>query len=596
MPIRERVPPAFVLTASLGVAACFGLSGCMGVIGGGADAASESPEPSTPTHFVCNEELVQETLPLRRLSKVQYQNTIRDLVRHALPTDADAVMVAVEPSFARIPDDLRSGPDKHYAGFSKLDQAVQQAHIDGAYVVAAAVGEALTASDARLTAAVGSCASDADAANDDDCLDAFIRDFGERALRRPVTAADVTFYRGPAGAAPFDAADYADVIALLLNSPHALYFVEHGQSGEARKAELEAYELASRLSYHFWQTLPDEELFAAARSGDLLSEDVFAAQVERVFADPKTRDALGAFFAQWLENTTLEELDSRVGTPVFDAFAGDFTPGPELREAMLAEVVDAAAYYAFDHGGSYEDLFRSNRSFARTDDLAAIYGVAPWSGEGEPPALGVERVGLITRAAFLATGSANTRPVMKGVFIRKALLCDEIPPPPPNAAANPPQLSDSLSTREVVEELTHDGVCAGCHMTVINPLGFSTENFDALGRLRSEQPLYDEETGEQVGTAEIDTETVPAVDDGDATVSRGAGDIVDLIMQSAKPNACFARQYFRFTFGRMEDLASDACALADVKQALDDDRPLAEVLRTVALSAAFRERTFAEGE
>lgn len=570
---------------------------CTGVIGGGpSDTAPPDKEPSTPTSFVCDEELVQDTLPLRRLSLVQYRNTVRDLVRYALPSEVDSVMVDVSPSFERIPDDLRVGPDQHYAGFSHLDQAVQQDHIDGAYAVAVAVGEALTLNDARLGEAVGSCATDADTQNDDACLDDFIRDFGERALRRAVTDEDVAFYRGPAGQAPFDGADYADVIGLLLNAPHMLYFVEHGEDGESQKAPLDGYELASRISYHFWQTMPDEELFAAARSGDLLGEEGYAAQIERVFNHANTRAALSSFFGEWLENTTLEELDSRVGTPVFDAFAGGFTPGPELRERMLAEVVDAATYYAFESGGTFDALFTSNKSFAKTDDLAAIYGVAPWSGEGEPPDMGPERAGLITRAAYVATGSANTRPVMKGVFIRKALLCDEIPPPPPNAAANPPQLSDSLSTREVVEELTGDGVCAGCHVTVINPLGFATENFDALGRLRSEQPLFDEDTGEQVGVADIDTSSVPAIDDGDATVSAGAADLVGLIAASEKPNACFARQYFRFTFGRMEDLDKDACALADVKRALDDDQPLAEVLRTMALSTAFRQRTFSEGE
>jgi hypothetical protein len=574
-----------------------GAAACTGIIGDGSDtgAPGEKP-PSTPTNFVCDEELVQDALPLRRLSFVQYRNTITDIVRFALPDEADAVMAAVETSFDRLPDDLRIGPDKHYAGFTHLDQAVQQDHIDGAYIIAENIGAELTATESRLAAVVGACATDADDGNDDACLDDFIRSFGERALRRAVAEEDVTFYREPAGTAPFDAADYGDVIALLLNAPHMLYFVEHGQEADGRKVDLDAYELASRISYHFWQTLPDEELFEAARSGVLLTEEGYAAQIDRVFNHPRTRAALASFFSQWLENTTLEELDSRVGTPVFDAFAGALTPGPELRERMLAEVVDAATYYAFSGEHTFTDFVTSNKSFARTDDLAAIYGVAPWSGEGEPPDMGPERAGLITRAAYLATGSANTRPVMKGVFLRKAFLCDEIPPPPPNAAANPPQLSDSLSTREVVEELTGDGVCAGCHTTVINPLGFATENFDALGRVRTEQTLFDEDTGEAVGTAEIDTTSVPAVDDGDDAESTGAHDLLDLIVESEKPSACFARQYFRFTFGRIEDLDKDACVLAGVKEALDEGEPLAEVLRRVALSSAFRQRTFAEGE
>jgi uncharacterized protein DUF1592/uncharacterized protein DUF1588 len=573
------------------VPAVVGAAACTGLIGDG-DDGSESEPTSTATSFVCHPDAVPESLPLRRLSRVQFENTVGDLVRFALPGEADAVIGAIDPLFERMPEDLRIGPDKHYAGYTRLDQAVQQDHVDGAYGVAAAVGEALTSNDTRLGEVVGPCAVDADAGNDDACLDDFIQSFGERALRRAVGADDVAFYRQPAGQAPFEPADYADVIALLLNAPHLLYIVEHGAEGSDAIAPLDGYELASRLSFHFWQTMPDETLFAAARSGDLATEAGWQAQVERVLADPRTDAAIASFFGEWLENTTLEELDSRVGTPVFDAFAGDYMPGADLREHMLAEVVDAALYYTRDAKGSYEDFFASQKSFAKTDDLAAIYGLAPWTG-GEPPDFGdPTRAGLLTRAAYLATGSANTRPIMKGVFIRKAILCDEIPPPPPNAAANPPMLSDAMSTRQVVEELTKTGVCASCHPSFINPLGFASENFDALGRKRSEQTLYDADTGAVVGTAPIDTTGIPHVDEGDETAIGGAADLVELVLASEKPRACFARQYFRFTFGRIEDLDKDGCALADVKSALDDGLPLAEVLRAVAMSKNFRERSF----
>jgi hypothetical protein len=576
----------------LGIGALTGA--CTGVIGDGPSGGPGGPGGPgvTPTSFACDEGQVPEALPLRRLSHLQYRNTVADLVRFASPSAAAEILAEAEPLFGQLPGDQRVGPDKHYAGFTRLDQALQQQHVDGAYSVAEMIGAGLTSPPSRLAELAGACAMDTDAGNDDACLDGMIQKFGERALRRPVTAEDVAFYRGPAGAAPFEAADYADVVALLLNAPHMLYFVEHGQEGGDPTAPLDAYELASRLSYHFWQTLPDEQLFTAARSGDLLTEAGFAAEVDRVFNDPRTREAVGELFGQWLDNTTLEELDARVGTPLFDAFTAGYTPGPELREHMLAEVTDAALYYTFEEQGTLRDLITSRRSFARTEDLAGLYHVPVWSG-GEPPEFTEpERVGLLTRAAYLATGSANTRPIMKGVFIRKALLCDEIPPPPPNAAANPPQLSDTLSTREVVEELTGDGTCNSCHGVSINALGFATENFDSLGRVRAEQTLFDPETGEVVGTAKVDTAAVPRVELGDEQVAENAEELTNLIAASPKPYACFARQYFRFTFGRLEDLKRDSCALADVKLALDEGKPMADVLRTIAKSKAFRMRSF----
>jgi len=543
--------------------------------------------------FSCDAAATPESVPLRRLSRLQYRNTIHDIVRFAVPSSASAVIDSIGPLVTQLPDDQRIGPDKHYAGFSRRDQSLQQQHVDGAYAVATGVGALLTQSPERLGELAGACATDGDAQNDDACLDAMIRKLGERALRRPVTDEDVAFYRGPAGDAPFEPADWADVVALLLSSPHLLYFVEHGQEGSGSSAPLDAYELASRLSYHFWQTLPDEELFAAARSGDLLSDAGYEAQVSRIFADPRTRDAVGEFFGQWLENSTLEELDARAGTPLFDAFAGQTAVGPDLREEMLAEVTDAALHHTFDAPGSFRDLLMSRQSFARTEALASIYGVPVWSSGEEPPTfVEPERVGIITRAAFLSTGSANTRPIMKGVFIRKALLCDEIPPPPPNAAANPPALSESQSTRQVVEDLTSGGACAACHASIINPLGFVTENFDALGRLRSEQVLFDPATGEVVGSTPIDTSAVTRVETSDASVSNGAADLMNDIAESPKPYACFARQYFRFTFGRAENDKRDGCALADMNAALAAGKPMAEVLVSIARSEAFRTRSF----
>ncbi|HRI67831.1 MAG TPA: DUF1592 domain-containing protein [Polyangium sp.] len=580
--IRRPLPWLFGLGALTGA--------CTGIIG-------DDDKPggtTTPASFTCDAEAVPAAVPLRRLSHIQYRNTIQDIIRFAAPQTAATAIAAVSPIMDQLPVDQRIGPDKHYAGFSRRDQALQQEHVDGLYAVGAAVGAALTNTTAALEDVAGTCATDADVTNDDACLDALIGRVGERALRRPVRPEDVTFYRGPAGTAPFEPADYADVLALLLNAPHLMYFVEHGQDGTAESVPLDAYELASRLSYHFWQTLPDDELFAVAKSGELLTDAGYATQLQRVFADPRTRGAVGEFFGQWLENSTLEELDSRAGTPLFDAFSGATVVGPDLREAMLQEVTDAALYYTFDSPGGFRDLLLDRHSFAKAPDLAAIYGVSPWSS-GEPPTFGeMERVGLLTRAAYLSTGSANTRPIMKGVFIRKAILCDDIPAPPPNAAANPPQLSPTLSTREVVEELTGNGACASCHAITINPLGFATENFDSLGRVRQTQTLFDTGTGMVVGTAVIDTTTVPRIDTADETKSAGAADLMQLIANNPKPYACFARQYFRYTFGRMEDQKRDGCALAEMKIALDDSKPMADVLVQIAKSKAFRSRSFAE--
>ncbi len=150
-----------------------------------------------------------------------------------------------------------------------------------------------------------------------------------------------------------------------------------------------------------------------------------------------------------------------------------------------------------------------------------------------------------------------------------------------------------MTTRQVVEEMTQKTgtVCAGCHTTVINPLGFATEGFDALGRFRTEQRLFDA-NGNEVAKKPVDTHSIPMVENGDMSPSTGPADLARLIVASGKADACLARNYFRFTFGRWEDLASDGCALETIRKELDGGGSIGALMKAVALAPAFRRRTF----
>ncbi|MDD9971579.1 MAG: DUF1592 domain-containing protein [Myxococcales bacterium] len=584
--------------------------------------------------FVCDPSESAERLRFRRLTTRQYRNTLRDTVAAALsnPTTgwdldtANALMTTIEPSLARLPQDqrFRAAEDLH-GSYRRLDQAVDQAHVQAWYQIALAAANWLTESRDRLEILAGTCAVDGDPGNDGSCLADFVARFGAIALRRPLTAAERARYEGfyapdgsPAGEDPLG---FADVVAGLLNAPQFLYVVEHGQAQSAQSAQskqskqspqspqsteaqttwpteavpLSAHELAARLSFHFWNSMPDEQLLALAESGEILEAVTYAAEVERLFRDARTRDTVREFFRDWLKLEDLPELDMNNSFPVFQRFAGEQLPSPDLREAMIDEVLDLLDYHTWEQQADLFDLLTTDLAFARTEELAALYGLPVWNGQGKPPAFPPgARPGILTRAAFLATGSANTRPVMKGVFIRRNILCDDIPPPPDNAAANTPLVSEDLSTREVVEELTEaDGsVCASCHATAINPLGFATEGFDALGRAREEQVLLSQD-GEIVGMAEINTRSVPRVFPDDATPSEGPADLMRLIADSGKAEACLARHYFRFTFGRFEDKTRDGCVLEALRQGLSEGGNLPRMLKEVALSPAFRSRSFA---
>jgi hypothetical protein len=184
------------------------------------------------------------------------------------------------------------------------------------------------------------------------------------------------------------------------------------------------------------------------------------------------------------------------------------------------------------------------------------------------------------------------------VFIRRNILCDDIPPPPPGANAKPPDLGPNMTTRESVAAITEmpGTICAGCHASIINPLGYATESFDSLGRFRTAQRLFDA-SGNQTGTKPIDTAVVPQVNLGDTTPAATPADLMSLVAGSGKVEACLARSFFRFTYGRWEDPTVDGCALEDARQVLigggnGGGGTITDLLRAAVTSAEFKRRTF----
>lgn len=615
---------------SLGLCAVVGLSACTGRL---SNADAEDPEilnpnkpntsknnnkPGVPPDqnnvtqnngqpvrraqpFTCDASTRGPELPLRRLSMQQYRQSIQSVLTSSLGGQADMVMTSLGESLAKLPDDARRGyPGDTHGGFRRLDQALQQEHINVSFEIAQQIADELTSSDERLARVVGPCATDGDGANDQACVDDFIRSFGESALRAPLTQEDVEFYQRVYDAQGISVPGLRDVITVMLTAPQFLYHVEHGQDdvvGQGPQGPihaLSAYELANKMAFHFWQAPPDEALLAAARDGSLLDEQVYKAQLERMIADERTGSMLRSLFTEWLWLDELPRLDSLVGTPLFDAFAGPNAPSAQLRDDMVDEIVQLASYYTLKEPSDFATLLTSQKVLTRSEELAQIYGVKAWDGVSAPEAFPAgERAGLITRAALLSTGSANTRPIIKGFFIRKALLCVQPPPPPDNAANFRIELNENMTTREVVEEITEQegSDCAGCHKVYINPLGFATEGYDSLGRRRQEQTLFNE-AGEIVGSKPIDTSSVPRIYFDDLTPSTGVQDLSEMLAQSQEVHKCFARNYARFTMGRAEDLSADGCLLESLRQQLADGADMRQVLLSVALRPEFKQRQF----
>jgi hypothetical protein len=555
--------------------------------------------PATGKHaelsFTCNPD-ARTAKTLQRLSRIEYQNTLGDLLNESTSaaTAAD-VLKAIQPSIDAYPADAVSKS----ARFATMDQGFSQEHADALMTIGTAVGAALTSSSARIGELVGTCAADksATATTMNGCVDEFIARFGKRVLRHDLNQDERSFYREVYAASgnAVDAQGIADVVAVMLNAPDFVYRVEYGKdavAGKDSRFQLNDYEIATRLAYQFWQTTPDAELLAAADRGELSTDAGFTEALDRVLADDRAGEGLGEFTREWLHLDELRPLESLVGTPVFDAFAGADKPSVTLKEEMIQDLTDSMAFHALKEEGTLAEWLESPYSFAKSDALAAIYNTPKWDGQSQPPRFPEgERAGLVTRAALLATGSANTRPIMKGVLIRENLLCDKLGAPPANAFGKLPDLSGEKTTRELVEAVTQEpgSSCAGCHTKQINPLGFATEGFDSLGRKRDKQDLYDD-NGKVVASKAIKTDSVPAIWIEDTTPASGPKDLTSMLVDSGKVDACFARQWVRYAAARSENEDSDGCELETVRSTLDSGQSLKEALKRFALLPQFRQR------
>jgi hypothetical protein len=562
-PVKRGV---LLSSLALGVIACTGDIGGGGVDRGGGGGP---PVESVFGPITCEDPSTVGEAPLRRLSVQQYANVLRDLF-------GSAALDQVSSSLALLPSD---GEDEK--SFSQMDMRLAQRHVDAFFAVADGVSAAAAADAGQMSSLLGSCAGNID----QPCFEGFVQTFGRRVYRRPLTGDELNEYLEL-----FDAAEPSqsvqDALLVMLMAPSFLYHVETEGSINGRRLTLEPYALASRLSFHFWQTMPDAELFEAAEDGSLMTEEGYQAQVDRLVSDPRTRDTARQFFSEWYR---LGGFIGFVQNPQFERFAEEIEIAG-LYEEMVVETQRLVDYYTWDIDGSYQDILTSSLSFARDDRLAGIYGVPAWDGAGAPPSLpSSERSGLLSRAAFLVSGDANTNPFKRGAFIRRHVLCDQLAQPtnlPPGSLA-PPDPDPELTTRQRFSDKVAEPQCSGCHAQFAD-LGYVLESYDGLGRYRSEEEVFDD-MGEWIATLPVDSSAGLRIDsEGDVAVS-GPVEMLEEIASGEKAVACFARHYFRYTYRRNER-TSDGCSLASIRDAVMEGIPLRDVLTDVAMQPAFRER------
>jgi hypothetical protein len=500
-------------------------AGCEGEIGPGTN-------PGPDVEALCATGDLPGPQPrLVRLTHAQYDNTVRALLE----------LADVSPS-AEFLDDAA------FAGFNNNAAAlVVQPRLARDYQRAAETLSELIAAPSAM-AAIVPCDV---ASGDEACATEFIESFGRRAFRRPLTSDEVTafmamYQRGNgkfSSGSPFEQG-IRHLVEGLLQSPQFLYRVELSEKLDSDQLiPLDGYEVATRLSYLIWNSTPDDELLAAAESGELDTEAGIEGQARRLVDDARAVSPVDDFHSQWLQLSKYDNMQK--DATVYPSFSST-TPA-----SMKEETQRFIRHVVLETSGDLQDLLLSRTTFVNAE-LAAIYGLEGTFGsdftqvELDP----AERAGLLTQAGFLASHAYTTMssPIHRGVFVQRRLLCADIPDPPGDIDTTLPALSQEIkTTKQQVEVHTSPAACAGCH-GLINAPGYALERFDGMGAWR------ETDNGEPVDP----TGSFPL--DGDKTSVDGPIDLVQQLAESEAAGACYLKQWYTYGFAR-EESDADACTI-----------------------------------
>lgn len=323
-----------------------------------------------------------------------------------------------------------------------------------------------------------------------ECAREIVSTLARRAWRRPVTGAEAAGLLRFVDMARKDGQSFEQGIQLALEavlvSPNFLFRIERDPDPEnpAAAHNIGNFELASRLSYFLWSSMPDDELFECAQDGSLRNPGMLASEVRRMLRDPRSRRLVENFSGQWLE---LRNLDSvRPDPDKFPQFDND------LRDDMRRETT-LFFQFVMREDRSILDFIDGPYSFLN-GRLARFYGIDGVAGDRfrRVNLDGAERSGVLTQAGILAVSSyANrTSPVLRGKWLLENVLGAPPPPPPPDAGTlDEDQVNIHGTVREQFEQHRSKPACFSCHSRM-DPLGFGLENYDAIGRWRTHEGRF----------------------------------------------------------------------------------------------------------
>ena len=490
-----------------------------------------------------------EAASLRRLTVAQYRNSIEQIFGEDV----------LQPSTLE-PDLPSEGLLSVGSAVTSISPVGVERYEDAAYSIAEQV-----MSESQRDELIACTPIDS---TDEACAREWIETIGRKIYRRSLTedetAALVNVHAaiGADSDSFYTEAEYA--LAALLQSPHFLYRTEHGDGG----TEITQTELASKLSFLLWNSPPDSQLLDAAEAGLLTEDESLQSEVDRLIADERFRRGVRNIFN---EIFTLYSLDSLIKDPLIYTHANSDL-GPAAREETLLGLEKLIV----DDDGDFRDVFTTQNTYVDRR-LAALYNIPAPSEVGfEAVTLDPDdgRRGLLGQASILAqfAHTSSSSATLRGVFIRKNLLCHEIPPPPADVDTSIPEADASAPTlRDRIASHLEEPTCATCH-ELTDLVGLGLENFDGIGRWR---------------TTENDA-VIDASGTLDGTPFENGWALGEAIKMHPSLGSCFAGHVYRYSMGHPINEESDDFHQWLTQGFAYEGWSFATLLRTTALSEAFR--------
>lgn len=465
--------------------------------------------------------------PIRRLTRFELNNTLRDLLDDTTR------------SGDRLPPELKGN------GFSNDAASLTTSRVlVDAYRTVADELAATATKDATALAKLTTC--DVAAQGEEACARAFVAEFGTKAFRRtPSEAESAALYGiyvvGKQGAT--HASGLQAVIRMVLQSPQFLYRVEIGVAVPGKPVwRPTSNEMATRLSYLLWGSLPDARLLGVAAQNLLETPDQVAAQAELMLQDPRAREVLRHFTNTLYGIGGLDGLERTA--EAFPTFNTEL--GPLFRQETERFIEDVV----WNGAGDFATLFNAPYTFVN-GPLAAFYGLPGVTGDAfqrveRDPA---RRLGLLTHASVLASTTPGSRnnPVVRGKFVFEEVLCGHVPSPPVGLNVKEPPADPTRTTRERFSAHREQEPCKSCHV-MLDPIGYGLENFDGVGLWR------DTEIGKPIDAS---GELPQGVDAAGPFV--GPAELAKKIASSQDARNCFADKWLSFAYGRVPG-DQDACS------------------------------------